>query len=157
MAEIILGKGEICLVDDDDYETLKNYRWNKSQYGYAYRLGDRKNGEKWKILMHRPIMKAIDGTIIDHINGDRLDNRKSNLRFVTTGQNNLNCVSRVGTSRFKGVSLSKNSKSKPWRAAIRFNHILYNLGEYATEQEAAIMYNEAAIRLHGEYARLNVL
>ncbi|MFD0710604.1 HNH endonuclease [Paenibacillus sp. GCM10027626] len=155
MRELILGKGEICLVDDDDYELLSKYSWNKSQYGYAYRLGDRSKGEIWKILMHREIMQARENQFIDHINGNRLDNRKSNLRFATRGQNAMNSAGRNGLSGYKGVFLNKTAKNPSWRALIRVNRKSIHLGCFPTKEEAALAYNAAAIKYHGEFARLN--
>lgn len=157
MKQIILGKGETTLVDDDVFEKLSVYRWNKSQYGYAYRLGNRSKGEKWKVLMHREIMDAKYGQIIDHKNGNRLDNRKSNLRFATHAQNLMNCSGRHGLSGYKGVFLNKSSKTPSWRAMIRVNKQAIHLGQYSTKEEAAQAYNRAAVKYHGEFARLNVV
>jgi hypothetical protein len=157
MKSLILGKGETCLVDNEDYKRLSKFTWNKSQYGYAYRLGDRSKGEKWKILMHREIMNAEDGTVIDHKNGDRLDNRKSNLRFVTRAQNQLNSYGKNAESGYKGVTLNKSSKTQSWRAIIKINFETIHLGCYRTKEEAAYAYNIAAMKYHGEYARLNVI
>ncbi|CAN7358234.1 AP2/ERF family transcription factor [Paenibacillus sp. LjRoot56] len=155
MGELRLGKGEICLVDDEDYEWLSKYRWNKSQYGYGYRLGDRSKGEQWKILIHREIMNAKKGHVIDHKNGNPLDNRRSNLRFCTQGENLRNSCGRGGSSGYKGVFLNKSSRNSSWRALIRMDGKSIHLGCFKTKEEAARAYNEAAIKYHGEFARLN--
>ncbi|MBD0381217.1 HNH endonuclease [Paenibacillus sedimenti] len=155
MKELILGKGEITLVDDEDYEQLSQHRWNKSQYGYAYRLGDRSKGERWKVLMHREIMKAPAGSMIDHINGNRLDNRKSNLRFATRAQNATNCSGRGGESGYKGVFINKSSQLPSYRALIRSNKKSIHIGCFNSKEAAAQAYNHAAVKYHGEFARLN--
>jgi hypothetical protein len=152
---LILGKGETCLVDEEDYKKLSKFTWNKSQYGYAYRLGDRSKGEKWKILMHREIMGADDGSVIDHMSGDKLDNRMCNLRFVTRGQNVINSRGRNAASGYKGVTLNKSSKSPSWKAILKINHQTIQLGCYKTKEEAAKAYNEAAVIYHREFAKLN--
>jgi hypothetical protein len=155
MKELILGKGEICLVDDEDYEYLSQYRWNKSQYGYAYRIGDRQKGEQWKILMHREIMKAQKSRIVDHKNGNRIDNRKENLRFATPHQNSCNRIGNTAKSGYKGVIRNKTSKRESWIARIKINRKMTYIGCYETPEIAARAYNDAAIRFHGEFARLN--
>lgn len=157
MKQIVLGKGEITLVDDCDFDRLNQYRWNKSQYGYAYRLGNRGKGEKWKVLMHREIMNPSDVQIIDHKNGDRLDNRRNNLRIVTISQNVTNCSGRGGSSGYKGVFLNKSSKTPSWRALIKAAGKPIHLGCFKTKEEAAMAYNKAALKYHGEFARLNIV
>ncbi|SDJ61839.1 AP2 domain-containing protein [Paenibacillus naphthalenovorans] len=157
MKELILGKGEICLVDDEDYARLSKFRWNKSQYGYAYRLGDRNKGEKWKVLMHREIMGAQDGQIIDHKNGNRIDNRKENLRFATPLQNATNRNGKIAKSGYKGVFRNTSSKRESWIARIKVNKKLIHIGCYPTMEQAARAYNQAALKYHGDFARLNAI
>ncbi len=103
--------------------------------------------------MHRQIIGVTGRTEVDHINGDRLDNRRSNLRAATRQQNSWNSGAqrrRSRTSRYKGVSFDKSRGL--WTA-----HILNkNLGRFDTEEEAALTYDKAATELFGEFAYLNL-
>lgn len=103
--------------------------------------------------MHRLILSAGEGDIVDHINGDGLDNRRSNLRIVTTQQNAFNQKHHGGSSRHKGVSY--RSDTGTWRAYITMDGVRRYLGNFASEDDAALAYNNEAARLFGEYAKLN--
>lgn len=94
MAVIYLYGGEEVLVDDDDFVELSRYRWHKHSGGYAERsvhtrISKGKYGRQI-VLMHRHIMKPADGLVVDHINRDKSDNRRSNLRIITQAQNTFN-------------------------------------------------------------------
>lgn len=94
--------------------------------------------------------------LVDHINGNGLDNRRSNLRLATAFQNLANMAIRPHTSQYKGVSYYKHRTSyKKWVAEIRCNRKRVRLGAFESEIEAARAYNEAAKNLFGEFARLN--
>jgi len=91
---------------------------------------------------------------IDHINGDGLDNRRSNLRFVTATQNQANSLKRkIGKSKYKGVSFKKDKKK--WVAYICPGGKYIHLGYFTEEKEAARAYNKAARKEYGEYCNLN--
>ena len=95
--------------------------------------------------------------LIDHIDGDKTNNKVSNLRLVTKKQNAQNrkaCVNRKH-SKFKGVTLAVNTFKKPWRADIKVQGKSITIGNYRTEEEAAEAYNDAAKTYFGDYARLN--
>lgn len=155
MKQIPLTQGKFALVDDEDFEELSKHKWyaNKIRWiFYAVRnIGTRPNRKA--ILMHRQIMNAKKGQEIDHRNGDGLYNRKSNLRFCTTKQNQHNQKSQIGSSRFKGVSWSKNNKK--WLARIGFNYHQKYLGLFDNEIEAAKSYDQKAEEMFGEFANLN--
>ena len=107
--------------------------------------------------LQRLIMETPPRMVTDHINGDTLDNRRSNLRICTNAENSRNCA-RVTTSRsgYKGVHCAKANRSKlPWRARIKHNYIEIQLGTFATKEEAARAYDKKAIELFGEFASLN--
>lgn len=111
-----------------------------------------------KFLAHRVIWALAHGTWpegeVDHINGDGLDNRLCNLRLTDRHQNRCNSKKpATNTSGFKGVSWCK--RNKQWHAGIKRNYKTYNLGYFDDVREAAAAYQRAALRLHGEFARLN--
>ncbi len=113
------------------------------------------NGKHKTVYLHREIMGAQDDQVVDHINGNKLDNRQSNLRLCTRLQNSYNRkpTEKTGT---KGVHYEKSRVgSKKWKAYISSTGMKKSLGYYKTRIEAIDAYNEAALRLHGEFARLN--
>jgi hypothetical protein len=103
------------------------------------------------------VILRVDDTIeIDHVNGDGLDNRRENLRVATHAQNASNRGVRVNnTSGFKGVHANHSGRGKQWFAYITTNYKRQHLGMFGTAEEAARAYDAAAVRLHGEFARLN--
>lgn len=150
--KIILTNNKLSVkVDDEDYSNLVQWNW-LIEYGYAQRLV-----KGIRIRMHREIMNATKGKYIDHINGDKLDNRKENLRFCTQRENskNVKVERKNNTSGYKGVAWKKQNKK--WRASIFLNYKNIHIGYYDTKEKAALAYNEAAIKYHGEFARLNII
>jgi len=128
--------------------------WKNQSSGYYYAVGS--FGWHKTILLHRLITFADRGQVVGHINGDTLDNRRANLRLCSNNENRLNSRSHRrnnGTSKVKGVSRCGSK----WRARIIANTVSYSLGTYNTEVEAALVWNEAARLLHGEFARLNLV
>lgn len=157
MTKIPLVNGDFALVDDEDAEIVLKHRW----YGYrphnvSYAQATLfYGGKRQTIKMHRVVMREGDShVLIDHINGDGLDNRKENLRRVAPSQNqaNMRSCDKNKTSRFKGVSLKPNGK---WFAQLQYCGKKQALGYFATESEAAAAYNEAARAAFGQYACLN--
>ena len=151
---IVLLRGQRALVDDEDYERLSQWRWRLGANGYVCR-GERKSKDNYRtILLAREVLKAPPGKVVDHINHDILDNRRSNLRICTYIQNQGNkALSKIGSSCFKGVSYHKDSKK--WRSYIFYSYKHYHLGLFSTEIEAAQAYNAAAKVIFGEFALLN--
>jgi hypothetical protein len=148
---ITLPTGETVILDDDDYSVMAGKSWSLSS-GYAARAVKGKNG--WSTMyLHREIMKPPKGMEVDHINGNRLDNRKANLRICTRTENARNAKSSTGSSRYKGVSFDK-AKNK-WRSDIWINGGNKFLGYFLKEFDAAEAYNETAEIHFGEFARLN--
>ncbi|MEN2465930.1 AP2 domain-containing protein [Ornithinibacillus sp. JPR2-1] len=151
MREIPLTQGKVTFVDAEDYEWLSKLKWyfrkSPKDKGYARRVANGKT-----IYLHRFIINAKPREIVDHINGNTLDNRKSNLRIVSIRENVINSSSR-GVSKYKGVSLHK--KTGRYRARIVVNGRELSLGYFDREEDAAIAYNIAANEYFGEFARLN--
>lgn len=155
MKEITLTKGFVALVDDDDYYELSKHSWCYAE-GYAIRSVKKESGAHTTCKMHILIIGKREGFQVDHINGNGLDNRKSNLRYATQKENSYNSKSnKGGTSKYKGVRRQRDCKN--WRARIQSDGKPIDLGYFSDEKEAAIAYNNAATELHGEYARLNII
>jgi hypothetical protein len=156
MKKIRLGNQGFAIVDDEDFEALSRYCWWKAGTRKSY--AQRREGKHGKTFyMAREIMHAPEHLWVDHINGDTLDNRKCNLRLCTKRQNTRHAVKkRHGVSSvYKGVSFRPELKKRPWMARIMTNLKQEHLGMFETEHEAAIAYNEAARKYHGEFALLN--
>jgi hypothetical protein len=151
--ETNLTAGGFAIVDQDDYQKLAGYPWqlyeNKSGNLYAIRFD---NGRF--IKMHRVIMNAPAGKIVDHRNHEGLDNTKRNLRFATISQNNCNVkITKNCSSKYKGVCRRKGRNK--WHACISYNCKKIHLGYFDNEEDAARAYDEAAKIYHGEFAVLN--
>ena len=160
MKKIALTRGQVALVDNKDFEYLSQWKWFSEAHGCAARdqhIGmDGKKEIKKRIKMHRIIMDCPEGMEIDHIDGNPSNNQRANLRVVTHAQNQKNLKRAINnTSGFKGVHWAK-ARNK-WIASINHHDKTYNLGGYATKEEAARRYNEAALECFGEFARLNPL
>lgn len=147
-------------VDADDFEALNRYRWSLHTGGYAHR------NEKGVgcIYMARHLLGLArgDGRHVDHINGNRLDNRRSNLRIVTLAENNLNVAARSGASSHRGVFRSvRRAGPDKWRTQARYQDVVYYLGCFDSEEEAAevvrAFWAERGVEIRGkqEAAALN--
>jgi hypothetical protein len=159
MKEIQLTKGKVALVDDEDFEYLNQFKWyaSRAKNGfYVHRALKGINRKQIKTSIHRVIMKAEKGIIIDHVDGNGLNNQKNNLRICTLGQNQMNRGAQLNNkSGFKGVHYFNNTTDKNWIAKISYNKKIIYLGSYSNPIDAARAYNEAAIKYHGEFANLN--
>lgn len=153
MKRIPLTKGYEALVDDADYETLLRHRWSAtvSKPGYVYAV-TRIEGKS--VRMHRLLMGAGAREVVDHVNHNTLDNRRSNLRIVSQRQNTYNARPQRGSaSKYKGVHASTDK----WVARIKdpASGKCLHLGRFDSEIEAAMAYNHAAQRLQGDCAYIN--
>lgn len=137
------------LVDECDAQIVSQRTWSLDSHGYPQGAmqGD-------TILIHRLVMSPQPYQIVDHINGDLLDNRRCNLRFATKAQNNMN-RRKTGncSSRYKGVCWNK--KNRNWLAGIKVNGKRKNIGSFKDEEAAARAYDAAAVEYFGEFAWLN--
>jgi len=152
--EIPLTKGQIALIDDEDYDLISQYKWHViEKHGYYANTKVKISGKQKNLSMHRLIMNAQPGQYVDHINHNTLDNRKSNLRICTAQQNQMNKKKKPGLSMYKGVAWDKICEK--WSARIKFNGKNLYLGRFDEEIEAAKAYNEAASKYFGEFAHFN--
>lgn len=173
MRNLPLTKGYVTVVDDDDYDKIANYvwplkyrhqpdplKWQVSDAGKPRPYAVKRRGPT-TLRLHRFIfelngMKIPEGYEVDHINHNTLDNRKSNLRLVTRGENNANMRKRKdNTTGYKGVFYLTGKRKKRYWAFINKDGRRYGLGTYATAVEAARAYNQKSIELFGDNAYLN--
>jgi hypothetical protein len=149
MKEIDLPNGVVVIVDDEDYAWLSTMRWHLNTQGYAAR----KVGRNGTMLMHRLILGLEKGDERrgDHIDGNRLDNRRANLRTCTHAENNRNRRTQANNSTgYRGVS---KASATTFRAQIKMDGVKIYLGAFSTAEEAHQAYCEAAKRYHGEFVR----
>jgi hypothetical protein len=156
--QITLTNGATAVVDDEDYGLVSKYKW-ASQRGYAKTIVYEKRKGK-SLFMHRLVMGNPPSNLdIDHINHDKIDNRKCNLRVCNRTLHHANRTKlksfkgKKCTSKYKGVSYRKDHKK--WEARITYKLQRIHIGYYDTEEQAAIAYNGRAKELYGEFAHLN--
>jgi hypothetical protein len=152
---IPLTQGKQAIVDDEDFEELSKHKWYYvSGIGYAGRNSKDKDNRR-TILMHREILHTPQGMCTDHANGDKLDNRKINLRICNSSQNKSNQgLQHHNKSGYKGVCWMV--RSKRWEASIYHNGKRIYLGQYRNIVDAARSYDNAALKAWGEFALLNI-
>lgn len=152
MAFITLTQNKIAIVDDEDYEKVSQYKWHystktRSVKGYAQRKI--KNGDTY---MHRFIMNCPKDKVVDHKDGDTLNNKKDNLRICSQSKNMMNkTIMSNNKSGYKGVHFHKLLGR--WVAQIKVNDKVIHLGVFDTPEEAFIERNRAAEKYHEEFAR----
>lgn len=158
MKKIPLTQGQFALVDDADFKWLSQWKWfahkcrnNWYARGYLYS----RNGKKTSIHLHRLLMRPPLKMVVDHINGNGLDNRKLNLRICSQAQNIWNTGKRkTNTSGFKGVSYDKQRLK--WRSRISRNKKEVWLGYFNSKKEAALVYNRFVKNNRDKFAFLNL-
>ena len=150
MKYIILTQGKKAIVDNDQFELLNQWKWHHMK-GYAVRreyIGKKRNFRD--IYMHRVVNNTPHGLQTDHINRNKLDNRKRNLRSVTSGQNKINVGLRSdNTSRHKGVWFEGSRKK--WVAEIMFNKKKKFLGRFNLKSQAIIARKNATKKYHNSF------
>ena len=156
---IPLTQNKFTLIDSEEYEKVSQYKWYLNSTGYAVRNEYTKVNGKWKlkiILMHRVLLSAPKGKVVDHINNDSLDNRKNNLQICSQLENlRKKRMQKNNTSGYRGVSWYKNLQK--WSAEIWVDRKRINLGYFKDGNEAAKAYNQAAIKYFGKFAQINIL
>jgi hypothetical protein len=151
--KIMLTRAMFAIVDAEDFKTLSRFRWCVLAARDGTRFYAVRRHRNRFIFMHRVIANAPDGIDVDHINGNRLDNRRCNLRLCTRSENLRNRGSRHGSSQFKGVY--RNKRDQIWQAYITVNKKRLHLGCFGDEFAAAAAYDAAARKHFGDFARLN--
>lgn len=146
---------DICIIDKSDYDKIKHFKWiihrKKNRTNYAFTYVRDELGNRNRLFMHHLIAGRKDGLFIDHIDGNGLNNQRSNLRFCTNQQNlfNRKPMSKTG---YKGVTKRKSGKFAVFISAS--GNKMY-IGQYETAEIAARNYDIVAAKLHGEFAYLN--
>jgi hypothetical protein len=143
--KIYIDASRYTLVDDEDYDELNKYKWSQAVDGYIVRT---EYGQT--VRMHNEVLKLRNGSGLDHIDRNRANNQKSNLRIV---DHSTNCQNKVTKNNFgfKGVSF----KYKKFRAVISRHGKQYHLGYFETPEEAARVYDRKALELYGPAALTN--
>lgn len=136
-------------MDTEDYQWLSKHKWHASEKASGFYACHHKNGKL--SYMHREIINAPKHLAVDHIDGNPLNNRRSNLRLCSTAQNLFNRRSKRGKSKYKGVHLYKNK----WIASIGYNGRHIYIGLFDNESDAAKAYDKKAAELFGQFAYLN--
>lgn len=160
--EIPLTKGYVAIVDEIDLPKVAGWKWqalvSKRKHGtvvYALRVQRYPSGKKRTIYMHRVLTDAPPHREVDHVDGNGLNNAIYNLRFATGSENRRNNRQAPGETGFRGVCKVNRNPARPFRSSIAMNGRFFNLGYFATAEEAARARDAAAIKMHGEFAVLN--
>ena len=151
MKKICLTRGKYALVDEGDFEWLNQWKWCWDGNYAVRRLTV--NKKKKALMMHRIIIDTPSHLLTDHINHDKLDNRRINLSVCTRGQNTQNSCKSVGISKYKGVC--KRKESDVWRARVSYKGKQVCVGDFKKERHAAMAYDLWAKDLYGEFANPN--
>lgn len=157
MKEILISTGLICYVDDEDYEKVNCYSWNKLEGRNTNYAKTTLYMPKRSMQMHRFLMNVTDPKVqVDHIDGNGLNNQKNNLRIALNGQNRRNSKKQrtKSNSQYKGVCRAYKNK---WRATITIDSKQHFLGYFENEIDAAKAYNAAAILNDPNFSAINII
>ena len=153
---VALTQGQVAIFDAKFAKAVAAFNWWYHNDGYATRNPSRLlRDEGKKVYLHRFVMRASDDQLVDHVSGDRLDCRHSNLRFATDSGNSSNSRLRRGATGYKGVQPIPNSTR--WQARIMFAKGGRHIGVFATAREAAEAYDREAVKHFGAFARTNAM
>lgn len=157
MKKILLTRGKVALVDDSDFESLSEFKWMAGGNWAANKIYACRSitvaGKRKTIRMAREILNAPEHMVVDHINGDTLDNRRENLRICTRRENRWNRLNSASETKYFGVTYNKDRNK--FYASIGHAGKQHFIGEFENPVEAAIAYDACAFRLRGEFVSLN--
>lgn len=159
MAEITTNSGHVTLVDEEDFARFSHYGWSTfsaDQEGPERRYVCRSvwsGGASRQVYLHREIMGAAEGQLVDHINGDPLDNRRANLRLCTRRQNSINRAYPLPPSGYRGVHQQENGQF--YRARLEVEGVVIRVTGRMSAEAAARAYDALAREFQGEFAVLN--
>lgn len=165
MKKVPLTKGQVAIVDNEDYRAIRRLAWHakwnrgakrwEANHSIGFAIAKGKRGCRSLSMSHFIAGKPPANMMIDHKNGNHLDFRRENLRIATRTQNNRNRRIRYdATGPFKGIKLTV---SGTWQARIGVAGRRISLGTFSTPEEAARAYNSAARQHFGDFARLNII
>jgi hypothetical protein len=151
--QITLSRNYICYVDEDVFDAIHHLKWSAVTPSKTLVYAARYDHGQF-IYLHRLIMEAKKGDIVDHIDGNTLNNTRANLRFVTKTENSFNKAGGYGVSKYRGVWYRSDRKT-PWQAEIRVHGKKIWLGQFMTEIEAANAYDAALMQYFPNHGRPN--
>ncbi len=152
MKRIKLGRRSVyALVDDTDFAEVRKHHWYLMNTGYVETFRKRDGKVSGRTTLHRFILNPAAGQMIDHINRNKLDCRRTNLRLATFTQNNCNLQRTNKFGTYRGV----RPRDRRWEARITIDRRSVSLGRFDSPEEAAMAYNSAAESCQGEFAILN--
>lgn len=145
---------ERAIIDIEDINKISSFKWTLSVKPKKNHVGKYVcTGRKPKIYLHRLIVNAPKGFVVDHKDGNGLNNCKTNLKICTVSENGLNWF--YSRNSYRGVYFHKDSGK--WVSELRHNNVRYCIGSFKNEKDAAIAYNNKSIELRGENAKLNII
>lgn len=157
MKEIQLSRGLVSLIDDQDHDLVRQYSWYASKDGNTWYARTNISIEPQKrrtLRMHILILNPPHGFVCDHVDGNGLNNCRSNLRIATQSQNIANSrLTQNKTSKYRGVYWHK--RDRRWCSKIRFHGKDFHIGHFDSEIDAAMAYDKGAIKFFGEFAKTN--
>lgn len=152
--EVVLTNGHVTMIDEADWPLVSKFNWYASRSGRSRTLYVRATIEKVSVKLHRLLLNAPAELMVDHRDGNGLNNVRSNLRLVTSAQNQMNMRRHFDAfSKYKGVWFCKTKRR--WYAEISCYRKRHRSRSFACEEEAARAYDEMAVLYHGEFASLN--
>lgn len=151
------GLGKYVLVDKEDFDRVRQYTWwlGTKNLRPATDIWDKTTKKSKRVLLSRFILNPVKGMVVDHINGDPLDNRRANLRVCSFKENQRNrtVLNKNNTSGFRGVSWDRFRNM--WVAQLSFNRKHIYLGRYKDKKDARKAVKMAILKRHGDYANIN--
>lgn len=152
--EIPLTQNKVALIDPEDWPLVEDLTWYAVKCNGKFYAQAKEPGTNKSVYLHRRVTGAGPDEEVDHESGDGLDCRRANLRVSDSTGNNRNVGKRPGlSSRFKGVHWHKAMRR--WQAKIKIERKAKHLGYFTDEEAAARAYDEASLKLHGQFGRTN--